>query len=157
MQTSAQFGLGELLRYVSELVDGGAEQEYRAHKLDYRARYTPVFRALVAGVDTVAGITAQSKLTQGAVSQTVGLMENDKLVERYALDDARQSGIRLTAKGKALLKKLEKHWVITFSAIEQLEKEIGHPLRQVLAKTATALERRGFAERLRRVRAEGRM
>ena len=46
-------GLGELLRYVGELVEQGAEEHYRAMRLDYRARYTPVLRALAAGASTV--------------------------------------------------------------------------------------------------------
>lgn len=142
-------GLGELLRYVSELVDSGAEEAYRGLRLTYRPRYTPILRALNAGARTVTEITIRSKLTQGAISQTVGLMEQDGLIERRGLDDGRKSSIHLTARGRRLLKKLEPHWAITFAAIEALENEINHPLRQALAETALALERISFAERLR--------
>lgn len=142
-------GLGELLRYVGELVDQGAEEEYRAMSLPYRARYTPVMRALAAGAETVTEITALSSLTQGAISQSVRLMEADGLVARHSLEDGRKSGVHLSPRGRKLLKRLEPHWAITFAAIDALEKEIGHPLLQVLAKTARALERQGFAARLR--------
>ena len=145
-------GLGELLRYVGELVESGAEEEYRAMKLTYRPRYTPVLRAMSAGAETVTDITERSKLTQGAISQTVSLMQKDGLVERHALDDGRKSAIRLTRQGKKLLGALEPHWDVTFAAIRELEREIGRPLIQTLADAATALERSDFAERLRSAR-----
>ncbi|MCA1443851.1 MarR family transcriptional regulator [Ensifer sp. IC4062] len=142
-------GLGELLRYVGEMVDQGAEEEYRAMKLPYRARYTPIMRALAAGAETVTEITARCSLTQGAISQSVRLMEADGLVARHSLEDGRKNGVHLTPRGQELLKRLEPQWAITFAAIGALEKEIGHPLLEVLAKTARALEREGFASRLR--------
>lgn len=141
-------GLGELLRYVGELVEQGAEERYAQLNLNYRARYTPILRALSAGAATVSDITASSHLTQGAISQSVGLMEADGLISRYALDDGRKSGIRLTAAGRALVERLEPHWAVTFRAIGALEKEIGHPLRRVLQDAARALERQSFTERL---------
>jgi DNA-binding MarR family transcriptional regulator len=141
-------GLGELLRYVGELVDQGASDRYRAMNLEYRPRYTPVLRALSAGAETITDITRLSSLTQGAISQSVSLMLKDGLVGRHDLDDGRKSGIHLTAKGKQLLKTLEPHWVTTFDAIRTLEKEIRSPLLSVLQNAANALERKGFAERL---------
>lgn len=149
MSTRTQPGLGELLRYVSELVDQGAEVQYRTLNLTYRARYTPVLRAIAAGAQTVTDITASTHLTQGAVSQSVALMTADGLLARHAMDDARKSGVHLTPKGRALLKKLQPHWDVTFAAIAALEAEIGHPLRAALEATAAALEREGFAARLR--------
>lgn len=142
-------GLGELLRYVGELVDQGAEREYQAMGLSYRARYTPVFRAISAGAETVTDITDRTFLTQGAVSQSVGLMELDGLIKRYPLGDGRKSGIRLTARGEKLLQTLQAHWSATFAAIRTLESEIGYPLLKVLETTARALERKDFSARLR--------
>lgn len=150
MNTRLMPGLGELLRHVSELVDQGAEEHYRDLHLRYRARYTPVLRALAAGAKTVTDITAATHLTQGAVSQTVGLMVADGIVVKRPMNDARKSGIHLTPDGITLLGKLQPQWEVTFAAIAVLEAEIGHPLRQVLKATAVALEREGFADRLRR-------
>ncbi|WP_018229897.1 MarR family winged helix-turn-helix transcriptional regulator [Methyloversatilis universalis] len=153
-------GLGELLRHVGELVEQGADAHYRTMKLPmqtpYRARYTPVLRALHAGAGTVTDITARTRLTQGAISQTVALLEADGLLERHALQDGRKSGIGLTAAGAALVEQLERHWAATFSAIEGLEDEIGHPLRQILDAAARALEREGFSARLAAARGDAR-
>ncbi|TGV62359.1 MarR family transcriptional regulator, partial [Mesorhizobium sp. M00.F.Ca.ET.149.01.1.1] len=92
-------GLGELLRFVGELVDQGAEAQYRALNLNYRARYTPVLRAVRAGAESVTDITARTRLTQGAISQTIGLMVADGIVARHGLEDGRKSGVHLTARG----------------------------------------------------------
>ena len=142
-------GLGELLRHLCSLVDDGATEAYCATGLpDYRPRYTPVMRSLEAGATTITEITQQSHLTQGAISQTVGLMIDDGLLERYQLEDARMSGIRLTTRGRALLRRLQSHWDATFEAIGSLEAEIGHPLLDVLDATASALARQNFSSRL---------
>ena len=154
MSQAKQPGLGELLRYVGELVDQGAEDHYQTMSLNYRARYTPVLRALSAGAQTVTDVTARTHLTQGAISQTVALLEDDGLISRHAVSDGRKSGIRLTAAGRALVAKLERHWVATFAAIAHLEEEIGHPLRQALEAAAQALEREGFSTRLAAAKAE---
>lgn len=144
-------GLGELLRYLSERVDQGADARYRSLQFGYRARYTPVLRAIAAGAATVTAITEATHLTQGAVSQTLALMAADGIVARQPVDgDARKSGVRLTPAGHALLATLRKHWEQTFAAIAALEAEIGYPLRAALQAAAAALEREDFAERLRR-------
>lgn len=141
-------GLGELLRYVGELVDSGAAQRYRDLGLPYRPRYTPILRALLAGNLTVTEIVAHSRLTQGAVSQTVALMIADGLLARADVADGRKSALSLTEQGNAMLGTLLSHWQTTFAAIEALEAETGHPLRQALERAADALERTSFADRL---------
>lgn len=148
MNQKQQPGLGELLRYVSELVEQGADEHYRSMRLSYRARYTPVLRALGAGAQTVTDITERTHLTQGAISQTVSLLENEGLISRHALEDGRKTRLQLTPDGHILVGQLEQHWVATFQAIASLEEEIGFPLRQVLTAAAQGLEREGFSARL---------
>lgn len=154
MDSKQNPGLGELLRYVNDLVELGAEEHYRTMRLNYRARYTPVLRALHAGAQTVTDITERTRLTQGAISQTVALLEGDGLIARHALDDGRKSAILLTAAGRTLVGKLERHWVATFAAIDKLEEDIGYPLRRVLEAAAEALEREGFSARVRAAKNE---
>jgi DNA-binding MarR family transcriptional regulator len=149
-------GLGELLRYVGELVDQSAEAQYQAMQLVYRPRYTPVLRALATGAQTISDITASSHLTQGAISQSVALMITDGLIVKHSLEDGRKSGIRLTSAGKKLLATLEPHWQATFTAIAQLEKDIGYPLLAALEATANALHTKDFATRIHEVKASKR-
>ncbi|MCU7249947.1 MarR family winged helix-turn-helix transcriptional regulator [Pseudomonas koreensis] len=148
MNQKVEPGLGELLRYVSELVELGAEAHYQQMGMKYRARYTPVLRAIRSGARTVTEITARSHLTQGAISQTVSHMEAEGVISRQRGEDGRQAVIELTAAGKELVTRLNAHWAATFETIEQLETEVGYPLRRVLEDTARALEQRGFSQRL---------
>ncbi|WP_434632821.1 MarR family winged helix-turn-helix transcriptional regulator [Chromobacterium sp. CV08] len=154
MNSKEKPGLGELLRYVGELVEQGAEEHYQTMSLNYRARYTPVLRALHAGAQTVTDITARTHLTQGAISQTVTLLESDGLITRHVVNDGRKSGIQLTSSGRDLVAKLEVHWATTFAAIARLEEEIGYPLRQALEDAAHALEGQGFSARITAVKSE---
>ncbi|MEV0298549.1 methyltransferase domain-containing protein [Nocardia sp. NPDC050710] len=152
MQVLSSPGLGELLRYVGELIDRGAEEVYASLGMSYRPRYTPVLRAMSDGASTVTDITNRTHVTQSAISQTVGLMVADELLEREQLHDGRMSGLRLTDKGRGLVEQLEPHWEVTFAAVVDLEREIGFPIRRVLADTASVLERTGFADRIRAAR-----
>lgn len=143
-------GLGELLRHLSELFDSGSEAHYKKANIPIKSRYTPVLRAL-AEVDaqTVKEITAQLQITQGAVSQTIRLMEKDGFIEReQGKKDARETFIKLTNKGKALTKILNPQWQARFDAIEDLEKELAIPIRSQLQVIATALEKKDFSERI---------
>lgn len=142
-------GLGELLRHLGELVDRGSEERYRELGLDYRPRYTPVLRALAAGASTVTEIRNRSHLTQGAVSQTLGLLAEAGILERHDLPDRRKSDLRLTDAGRILLERVEDQWRAIFSAIDALEQEIDYPLRAALGAAVMALERHSFADRLR--------
>ncbi len=137
-----------MLRYVGELVDLGAEAHYTHMNLNYRARYTPVLRAMQAGASTVTEITASTHLTQGAISQAVAQMASDGLICRYRAEDGRKSRLYLTDAGQALVGRLTQHWQATFAAIEKLEEDIGHPLRRALQDAACALEQHDFSRRL---------
>ena len=152
MSQKIEPGLGELLRYVSELVELGAEEHYQKMGLKYRARYTPVLRAIRSGPLTVTEITSCTHLTQGAISQTITHMENDGVVARQRGKDGRQTIVQLTPSGKKLVINLNAHWTATFEAIEHLEEEIGFPLRRVLENTARALEQQGFSQRLTNIK-----
>lgn len=145
-------GLGELLRYISDLVDHGSEKTWREMDIAYRPRYTPILRAMAAGARTVTDITAQTWLTQGAISQSVSMMEKEGILTKAALEDGRKSSLHLTAKGEALVAEAQPHWQTLFAAIEGLEKETGYPLLSILQETARALERQGFDERIRQAK-----
>lgn len=147
-------GLGELLRYITDLVDTGSEKVYSEMAIHYRPRYTPVLRAIVAGADTVTAITARTFVTQGAISQSVAMMEKEGILTKQIQADGRKSTLILTQKGQHLSALLAAHWQTLFLAISQLEQEIGHPLIAVLEKSARALETVSFDERIRRAGAD---
>jgi DNA-binding MarR family transcriptional regulator len=149
MNNTQQPGLGELLRHLVDIIDRGSEDHYQHVAISFRPRYTPVMRALSQGACTVSDITQQIRITQGAVSQTLKLMQEDGLIKRKTdAIDTRQTFISLSAKGQRLLSDLEEQWQVRFLAITQLEKELEIPLCQSLVKAIKALEEKGFEERL---------
>lgn len=150
MATILKPGLGELLRHLSELFDEGSEVHYKQAGIPIKSRYTPVLRALAdEDAQTVKEITAQLQITQGAVSQTIRLMEKDGFVERKpGKKDARETIIKLTNEGKALVKLLKPQWQARFDAIEGLEKELAIPVRNQLEIIAAALEKKDFSKRI---------
>ena len=152
MNSSIKPGLGQLLRHMKELVDGEADTFYAADGIDYRPRYTPIMRALAAESHAVGELSHITGLSQGAVSQTIKLMERDGLISLAAGGDARRTVVSLSTRGGELLDYLQHHWRCTFQAIDELEREIGVPLRRVLADAIERLEDVGFGERLRRAK-----
>ncbi|MBC9251245.1 hypothetical protein A9179_13250 [Pseudomonas alcaligenes] len=60
--------------------------------------------------------------------------------------------MQLTPVGKKLVARLDAHWAATVVSIEQLEEEIGHPLRRVLEDTARARAQQGCSQRLGRIK-----
>lgn len=143
-------GLGELLRHLSELFDQGSEAHYLRSNVPIKSRYTPVLRALAEqDAQTVKEITAKLQITQGAVSQTVRLMETDGLIAREpGKNDARESIVKLTSQGHDLINILKEHWRARFAAIEGLESELAIPIRNQLEIIAAALEEKGFSKRI---------
>jgi DNA-binding MarR family transcriptional regulator len=141
--------LGTLLRHLIELLDGAVEQSYRDAGLNYRARYTPVVRALLAGEPiSIRTISERAGITHSAASQTVALMASNGLVQVLAGKDARERVVALSPAARALLPTLERHWRATESAARELEREIDAPVAAILMSAIEALDRRSFGERI---------
>jgi DNA-binding MarR family transcriptional regulator len=148
-------GLGTQLRHLIELLDGAVAAAYEEEGIDYRPRYTPVMRALANGACLGVGeIAAMAGITQPAATQTVALMQKHDLVTTApAPTDARQKRVRLSARGEALLPRLQRCWAATAAAAASLDADLSHPLSDTLAQAIAALEQRPFGERIRAARA----
>ncbi|MBV8465728.1 MAG: MarR family transcriptional regulator [Burkholderiales bacterium] len=146
--------LGTQLRHLIELLDGAVERAYTDIGLDYRPRYTPVMRILMRqGPATVGEIAEAAAITQPAVTQTVGRMVEAGLVSiEPGSRDARQRIVQLTPKGQALVPELERCWRATAMAAQSLDRDLEHPLGEILEATIRALEGHSFDERIRAAR-----
>ncbi len=148
----ASIGLGELLRYLTDLLDRGSETAYADRGVAHRARYTPVMRALGEEPLSITMLQQRLRVTQGAVSQTVKLMVGEGLLRRVASADRRTRIVALTKKGEAQRQRLLEEWQVRLDAIAELESEIEAPLRGTLLRTIAGLEREGFEQRIARAR-----
>ncbi len=147
---------GTQLRHLIELLDGAVGAAYEEAGLDYRPRYTPVMRALLAHEPaTIGSIADAAGITQPAATQTIALMIKDDLVAmKPGSTDARQKMISLTAKGRALVPALQACWQATAMASASFEADLPFPLGEVLDRAIQSLAAKPFGVRIREARAE---
>lgn len=141
--------LGTLLRHLLEKLDGAVEESYAKAGLDYKPRYTPIVRALIAlGPASIRAISRSAGTTHSAVSQTVAQMVERGLVEYESGGDARERIVVLTAAAKAMIPVLERRWQATNSAARLLDTELSMSLSELLCEAIDALDRTPFAHRI---------
>ncbi|GAA2901647.1 MarR family winged helix-turn-helix transcriptional regulator [Nonomuraea rubra] len=142
--------LGTLMRHVHELMDGAIAGIYAEHGLpDYRPRYSPVVRALVArGPLAIRDLAGAIGVSHSAASQTVVQMRRSGFVTLEKGADARHRIVHLTDRARAALPLIEAEWAATERAVRELDAELPVPLEQLMTATLQALERRNFRERI---------
>lgn len=142
-------GLGTLLRHLTDLLDGDLAHVYASLGVDYRPRYTPVYRILVEQERaTIREIAVRAGITHSAASQTVTEMVRHGLVGVRPGIDRRERLVKLTAKGRALQSKVQSQWLVTTRAAEGLDRELSASLSALLQEAITALQGRSFRERI---------
>lgn len=142
--------LGTLLRHLIELLDGAVEQGYREAGLNYRPRYTPVVRALLAhGPSSIRNISRHAKITHSAASQTVAHMAENGLITLEPGHDARERLVALSPAARDMMPLVQRCWRATEAAARELEGELQIPLAEVLRDVIRALDDRPFGDRIR--------
>jgi len=143
-------GFGTQLRHVLEILDGDvAKFDADLGLGDYRPRFSPVVRALVAlGPSSIRDLARAISVTHSAASQTVAQMSRRGLVALETGADARQRIVHLTAMAESLLPTIEAEWAVTEAAVRELEAELPFPLTETLAAILRAVERRSLRQRL---------
>jgi DNA-binding MarR family transcriptional regulator len=142
--------VGTLLRHALELLDGDVAKVYGELGLaEYRPRFSPVVRAVLAGGPMSIRDLAQAVgVTHSAASQTVTQLVRAGLVALEPGADARQRIVHLTPKVLSLLPTIEAEWTATVAAMRELDAELPMPLADLLAELVTALHRRPFRTRI---------
>jgi DNA-binding MarR family transcriptional regulator len=144
------FGLNTRFRHVLDLLDNDVAQVYADLGLaDYRPRFSPVVRALVAlGPSSIRDIAAAIGVTHSAASQTVAQMRGSGLVTLEPGADARQRIVHLTDRTLTLLPVIDAEWAATNAAAAGLDAELPAPLGEILAAILLAVQRRPMRERI---------
>ena len=149
--TSPTPTLGTLLRHLIEMLDGAVERTYRASGLDYRPRYTPVVKALMAlGPVPIRVIAVQAGISHSAASQTVSQMTKDDLVSLSPGVDGRERIVALTPRAEAILPAVTAQWRAVNAAAASLDAELSAPLSGLLVEAIAALDRQPFGDRIAR-------
>jgi len=141
--------LGTLLRRLIEELDGAVLQSYALAGLDYRPRYTPVVRALLAqGPLTVRALAESSRVSHPAASQTVSQMSAQGLVSLTRGQDARERLVALTPAALAMVPALQACWAATEAAARTLDADLEQPFADTLGRLLDALDQRPFLQRI---------
>ncbi|MCF3478725.1 MarR family transcriptional regulator [Stenotrophomonas maltophilia] len=145
--------LGTLLRALLDQLDPAVEQAYRDLQLDYRPRYTPVLRTLMAqGPCRIKDLASACGLSHSALSQTVAAMVRDGWLHACSGDDGRERILQLSPRAQRAMPALQAQWQATARAARSLDTDLGQPLEQVLRDALAALAQRPFAQRLQDAR-----
>ncbi|CRX67512.1 MarR family transcriptional regulator [Stenotrophomonas sp. BSUC-16] len=145
--------LGTLLRALLDQLDPAVEQAYRDLQLDYRPRYTPVLRTLMAqGPCRIKDLASACGLSHSALSQTVAAMVRDGWLHASSGDDGRERILQLSPRAQRAMPALQAQWQATAVAARSLDADLGQPLEQVLRDALAALAQRPFAQRLQDAR-----
>ncbi|PSD17755.1 MarR family transcriptional regulator [Stenotrophomonas maltophilia] len=145
--------LGTLLRALLDQLDPAVEQAYRDLQLDYRPRYTPVLRTLMAqGPCRIKDLASACGLSHSALSQTVAAMVRDGWLRASSGDDGRERILQLSPRAQRAMPALQAQWQATAVAARSLDADVGQPLEQVLRDALAALAQRPFAQRLQDAR-----
>ena len=149
--------LGSLLRALLDQLDPAVEQAYRDLQLDYRPRYTPVLRTLIAqGPCRIKDLALACGLSHSALSQTVSAMVRDGWLRPAVGEDSRERILQLSPHALQALPALQAQWQATARAARSLDADLGQPLEDVLRKALQALAQRSFAQRLHEAAAQQR-
>jgi DNA-binding MarR family transcriptional regulator len=135
---------------VLELLDGDVAKVYlELGLLEYRPRFSPIVRTLVAdGPLSIRDLAKAVGVTHSAASQTVAQLTKGGLVTLEPGEDARQRIVHLTDKTRELLPTIEAEWQATNAALAELDAELTAPLGQVLGEIVAAVTRKPFRERI---------
>ena len=141
--------LGTALRHLIELLDGAVEAGYDRFGLKWRARYTPVLRALLTlGPASIRDLSRQGGLSHSALSQTIAQMTREGLVESRPGRDARERIVALTVTAEAMIPALRRQWAMVDAAAAGLDAELSAPLSRIVDEALAALQRHPYEDRI---------
>src|SRR3546814_10415633 len=108
---SERSGLGTRLRLLVAALDDAVEKTYRHAGLNFRPRFYPYFRLLMARDSASVGeCVAALGFTQPAATQTLQMMVREGLIEAVPGRDRRERRFALTITARAMIPDLESIW-----------------------------------------------
>jgi DNA-binding MarR family transcriptional regulator len=150
LEAGAYTSLGTQLRHVLDLMEADIAGVLADLGLpDYRPRFSPIVRALVAlGPLSIRDLARAVSVTHSAASQTVAEMSRRGYVTLVPGRDARQRVVHLTERTRRALPAIQAEWDATGAAAEHLDAELPFPLSDLIPAIAAALERKSFRQRM---------
>lgn len=144
-------GLGTRLRLLVAALDDAVERAYDDAGLNFRPRFYPYFRLLMARESASVGeCVAALGFTQPAATQTLQTMVREGLIEPVPGRDRRERRFALTVGARAMIPDLEAIWAATARAAQALDAALPQPLGAVVDAALEQLERRSFGDLIKK-------
>jgi DNA-binding MarR family transcriptional regulator/N-acetylglutamate synthase-like GNAT family acetyltransferase len=154
IQTLGELAFASRLRRLSERLMRDVARVYADARLEFEPRWFPVlFLLRGSGPMAVTEMAVTLGVTHPAVNQIAASMERKGLLtsSRDRKDDRRRL-LRLTAKGRALGRRLEPVWAEIESATREMLAVEAPGLLQTLGRVERSLDQRSIADRIRAAR-----
>src|SRR3546814_6077021 len=151
---SERSGLGTRLRLLVAALDDAVEKTYRDAGLNFRPRFYPYFRLLMARDSASVGeCVAALGFTQPAATQTLQMMVREGLIEAVPGRDRRERRFALTITARAMIPDLESIWAATGRDARAPDAALPHPLGATVDAALEALYRQPFGDLIKKERA----
>lgn len=102
------------------------------------------------GPMTIRDLAAFTRVTHGAMSQSVRAMKAAGMVETRTGEDARSVVVDLSGKGRDAVAFLKAEWDATEAVLAQLDADLPYPLTRVMNDVRARLDRESLRDRLAR-------
>jgi DNA-binding MarR family transcriptional regulator len=142
--------IGARLRRLSESIDEDAGRIYADLGIDFQQRWVGILEQLHdRGAQPVGELAASLGIRHSSVSQTRRSLEEAGLVESQVdPQDGRSRLLRLSGRGKELVRRLQPLWKILNATSLELDQEADHVIA-ALDRLDRALERLSLYDRVR--------
>lgn len=142
-------GLGTLLRALLAQLEPAVEQAYSDCDPLMRSRYYPVMRTLLMdGRASVGEIAQKVGVSQPAMTQTIGQMVKDDLLDVDLGEDRRARLVTLSERGNEAVARLRPIWSTIAKATGTLAREADIDLVTTLERALAALSEKDFSARI---------
>ena len=142
------------MRLLVAALDDAVEKTYRDAGLNFRPRFYPYFRLLMARDSASVGeCVAALGFTQPAATQTLQMMVREGLIEAVPGRDRRERRFALTIAARAMIPDLESIWAATGRAARALDAALPQPLGATVDAALEELERQPFGDLIKKERA----
>lgn len=150
VKSLGEVALSSRIRQFNEKLYSEGVLVYKKLGINFEPKYFLIFMLLKKhGSLTIGDMSAETGLTQPAITQLINSLYKKKLVSfKKDMDDSRKKIVSLSLSGKALLKKLLPVWKSFDLTIKQLFKESGVNLLKNIEIIETHFEKKSLHIRI---------
>ncbi|MFM9951470.1 MAG: GNAT family N-acetyltransferase [Saprospiraceae bacterium] len=142
--------IGSRLRRLSDRMTEDAGKVYALYGTNLQPKWFPVFYALSHGQEkTITAIAEEIGHSHPSVSKIIGEMSKQQFVEESKdKSDRRKNVVRLSAKGKAAVERIEDQYLDVGNAIEAISAQANHDLWKAIGEWEFLLDQKSLLQRV---------